>query len=358
VKALRLARGQPAPTLQDGPAPKRRRGEVLARCVATGIDGTDEGLLGDAGLVLPRGRNALVPLHEACGIVQAADRRASVKEGDLIVPLVRLGCHRCGPCRAGRADLCRTGGYVEAGIKGRDGFAREVWTAPAAFVLKAPSRLGWKAALAEPASISAKGLDEARRVQARIPGHDGLRRALVVGAGSLGALATLLLRTQGVATWVADRHGADHASTRFVQAMGATHLRSDDPDALAAHAGAFDLILETTSVAAVLVQALPTLAPDGVAVLLGVPRHAGVPQPLETSARRLVLQNQAILGSVNSAPAHFRTALRALVQAERKWPGLLERTVTTFTPEQAEDAYLAAGPAVVKKVLRWDLRLQ
>jgi hypothetical protein len=70
--------------------------------------------------------------------------------------------------------------------------------------------------------------------------------------------------------------------------------------------------------------------------------------------RQMVLQNQAMFGSVNSGRRHFEVAMRRLAEFQARWPHETERIVThVFAPEEVEVAYKLDGPQVIKKVLDW-----
>lgn len=344
MKQVVLRPGASSPSLEEAPEPT---GSVLVRTVATGIDGTDEALVRDPGLVLPNGADRMVAGHEAAGLVESDE--SALPRGTLVVPLVRLGCDRCRACQSGRPDLCLTGDYVEAGIVGRDGFMREAWVAASDTLVPAPASLGWKAALAEPLSISLKALEETTAVLGRLP-WSSKPRTLVCGSGSLASLVLLHLTANGTDCAALDRHDEDAPSSRFLERLGVKHL--DSRGHLSNHADRFDVILETTGVGAVLHQALPMLAPTGSMALLGVPSKNHNPLPLEPIMRQLVLRNQVLLGSVNSSKHHIAAALQSLVKIEAALPGEIDRIVTCYRPVEIEGAYQDRSD-VIKKVVLW-----
>lgn len=342
TRAVLLRPGQRHPRL--GELDARERG-VLVRTLCTGVDGTDEGLLGRRDLPAPAG-GVLVMGHEAVGVVEGAGD--GFAEGDLAVPLVRRGCDRCRGCRGGRADLCSTMGYTEAGIRGRHGFMRDTWKAPPGSLVPAPEGLGRDAVLTEPLSIIVKGWTSIADVQRRIPDWEP-SRVLVTGTGSLGALAVLLARLKGASVWALDRHGERTAAARLLRRLGARHV--DSRRSVPVEHGPFDAVLETTGAAAVADDAAKALAPNGCIVWLGIPR--GGPAT-HLSMADVVLRNQAVVGSVNSSRVHFEEALRLLAAAKRRWPGVLDAVVTSrYRPEDCKAALTDSGPDVVKKVIDW-----
>jgi threonine dehydrogenase-like Zn-dependent dehydrogenase len=75
-----------------------------------------------------------------------------------------------------------------------------------------------------------------------------------------------------------------------------------------------DLVYEATGYAKHAFETIDALAPNGVGALLGVPD----PWEFEIDGGRLheefVLHNKALVGSVNSGPDHFRSAIERLAQ--------------------------------------------
>jgi threonine dehydrogenase-like Zn-dependent dehydrogenase len=355
-------RGRPGAWMERVPAPRPQAGHARVRTLRVGVDGTDEALVRQGSVEPPPGRQALTLGHEVLGRVEQAPPGSDLREGDRVVALVRAGCGSCEPCRAGFADLCPTGEYAEHGIKGLDGFLRDLWTAPPERLVRVPPDLEDVAVLTEPLSIIVKAAQHARAVQRRMPWHAGNgglrgRRALVAGTGSLGSLATLLLLHEGLEVWAYDRHTHDAYGSRLLSRAGATHVNAKEQriDAVARDAGDFDVIIETTGVPDVWTTIHPTLAGNGVLVLLGVsPRDRAVETPLARLLTRTVLRNQAMLGSVNSNRLHFEEALHLLRAFQRRWADLPHALIThVYDAEHYEPALTYDDPDVVKKVVDW-----
>src|SRR5262249_29725019 len=132
-----------------------------------------------------------------------------------------------------------------------------------------PPELGRLGVLAEPASVCERGLRHVRAVGARQPW--GPQRALVLGAGAIGMLATYLLRMDGLEVWTATRSGGEER-TRLIAACGARHVATSEQDLaeLAEDVGGFDVVLEAAGDAQLMLDALGLLRRNGVACLLGI----------------------------------------------------------------------------------------
>src|SRR2546429_366508 len=76
--------------------------------------------------------------------------------------------------------------------------------------------------LAEPTSICARAIRHARTIGGRQPWQ--LQRALVIGAGAIGLLSTLVLRLEGIDVWTASLE----RSNELVEASGAHYVSTGD----------------------------------------------------------------------------------------------------------------------------------
>jgi threonine dehydrogenase-like Zn-dependent dehydrogenase len=324
------------------PDPRPAADEVLLRTLEVGVCGTDreisEGLFG----IPPAGERELVLGHELLAVVERAGH--GFARGDLVTATVRRSCGRCAACAEGAPDACATGDYVERGITRLHGFAAELVAEAADQLIPVPPALGRLGALAEPASICARGLRHARAIGARQPWAP--RRALVLGTGAIGMLATCLLRLDGWATWTAGRaSGGEKAE--LVTALGAAYVATSTTPLtdLRADAGGFDLVLEAVGDAQLMLDALGLLGRGGVACLLGIdgrPRRIGLDGPvLGVDA---VLENRVLFGSVNAHRRDWEAAVAGLAAARARWPEALERFVGLRVPlDRYADAFAFRG---------------
>ncbi len=310
----------------DVPDAGATAGEVLVRTLEVGVCGTDreisDGLFG----VTPAGREQLVLGHEFLGTVERDGYGFS--KGDLVTATVRRSCGRCAACLAGAPDACDTGDYLERGITGLDGFASELVAEAPEHLVAVPRSLGRLGVLAEPASICARGLRHARAVGARQPWSP--TRALVVGSGAIGMLATYLLRLADHEVWTAARRPAGSEKAMLIDAAGATYVSTAQTPlaALAADVGGFDLVVEAAGDAQVMLDSITLLRRNGVACLLGID---GRPQQVQLDGRAIgvdmILQNRAVFGSVNAHRVDWLSAIDQLDRARARWPEALEAFV-------------------------------
>jgi threonine dehydrogenase-like Zn-dependent dehydrogenase len=356
-----LRRGEHAPRLARVETPPRKPSEALVRTLYTGVDGTDNEVLAGEHGAFPPGKDALVLGHECLGEVVEAPKDSGLAPGDHVVPLVRHGCGSCKEC-ARNADFCPNEGYREHGIKELDGFFRATWTDDARTLVKAPRGLGKLAVLTEPLSIVVKAVEEARRIQQRVPwfveegGFHG-QRALMAGTGSLGTVGAFLLVSEGMEVWALDRDPDDAAPPTLLRELGVRHINTKKQDVkdVARHVGGFDLVIEGTGAPSVAWACVQTLAGNGCMAMLGVPAEKPpTPLPASDIMREMVLKNQVLFGSVNSGRRHFEEAMRRLAEFRSRWPEATSRIIShTFAPQDVQAAYDTKGPSVIKKVIDW-----
>ena len=308
---------------------------VLLRVLEVGVCGTDReishGLFG----IAPADGAELVLGHELLGLVERDGH--GFTRGDLVTATVRRSCRHCLACAEGFPDSCLTGDYVERGITRLNGFASELVVEDPGQLVPIPRSLGRLGVLAEPASICERALRHARAIGNRQPWE--LQRALVLGAGAVGTLATYLLRLSGVEVWTASlepTHDLVSASGAQYVPLPATQLQD---------LGGFDLVVEAAGDAQLMADALGLLRRSGVACLLGIdPRVQRVALEGRTLALDAILENRVLFGSVNAAREDWVRAVADLDRVRERWPDELEQFVGLRVPlDRFEDAFAHRG---------------
>jgi threonine dehydrogenase-like Zn-dependent dehydrogenase len=330
-----------------------------------GICGTDREEAAGGRAAAPAGQGDLVIGHEMLGRVVEAGRSVTrVRAGDYAVFTVRRGCGKCLSCAMNRPDMCRTGGYRERGIWGLDGYQAEYVVDREQYIVRVPPDLKSVGVLCEPLSVAEKAIDEVVRLQAaRLPDAPATpdwlygRRCLVAGLGPIGLLAALVLRIRGAEVYGLDVVEAGSARPAWLEGIGGHYVdgRKVPPDRMDETLGPVEVIVEATGVAALEFNLLDALAPDGIYVLTGIP---GGDRPLQVPGaeliRRLVLGNQAMLGSVNAARDHFQMAVDDLASAHLRWGDHAARLITHRHLLSDFEAALSKHPAdEIKSVIEW-----
>jgi len=299
------------------------------------VCGTDREIAEGEFGVAPEGADRIVLGHES--LAEVAEDGHGFSKGDLVSATVRRSCGRCLACDEGAPDSCMTGKYSERGITRLDGFARELVVEDPAQLVPVPRALGRLAVLAEPTSICARAVRHSLAIGGRHPWE--LERALVIGAGAIGVLSTMLLRLEGVDVCVASLE----QSNEIVDALGGRYVSTKGIEL--SDLGGFDLVVEAAGNAQLMVDSLGLLRRSGVVCLLGIdgrPRKVeldGVVVGVDT-----VLQNRVLFGSVNAHKDDWLAGVEALDEAQRRFPGALDELIRLRVPlERFEEAFAFHG---------------
>ena len=337
---------------------------VRVRVLEVGVCGTDAELCAFEYGDPPAGEDHLIVGHEALGVVEETGPDVErLRPGDLVVPSVRRPCSSedCGACRSGNQDFCLTGDYTERGIKGAHGFLAEQIVEEERYLHIVPAELREIGVLAEPLTIAEKGLRQYAAIQRRLPWLATVddevfmhgRRAVVLGAGPVGLLGAMLFIERGFETWVFSRGDATTPNAMLAGEIGATYVSSTDVpfEHLAEQTGRIDLVYEATGAPKLAFDVMQHLDPNAVCVLTGVP---GETDPLHVEGdaimKRLVLQNQVVVGTVNASRADFGRAIRDLGRFESARPAAL-RGIITSRGSMDEFCARASGQAGIKTVI-------
>lgn len=319
--------------LDDVPEPPESDGPVLVDTLAVGICGTDIEIVSGAYGWAPPGADRLVLGHESLGRVREAPAGAPVSAGDLVVGIVRRPDPvPCPNCAVGEWDFCRNGQYTERGIKEHDGYCSERYRITPEYLVKVAPSLGTLGVLLEPTSVVAKAWEQVDKIGGRA--HWAPATAVVTGAGPIGLLAALLGVQRGLDVHVIDQV-TDGPKPDLVKDLGATYHTGAIADAVAAP----DVVVECTGVGPLVFDAMDHVGPGGVVCLTGVSSGG---RELQVDAgmlnRTMVLENEAVVGSVNANRRHYEAAALALAGADHSWLGrLVSRRVPLAQWQQALD---------------------
>lgn len=315
-----MERPEPAGTAQ---------GDVHVRTLEVGICGTDVLLLEGAEGEAPTGDDLLIIGHEGLGRVFRAPVGSAWRTGDLVVCRVRdPDPVPCSQCHVGRQDLCTNGLWKERGIRGLHGFMCDVWTVDEGALVRVGEHLRNTAVLLEPLSVVVKAFEQIDAAEAGRAGRG--ERALVVGAGAIGLLATAMFRLQSRSVLVIDKLPAQSERARIAKALGATYSSrsgSTSTQYLEALKSA-DVIVEAAGAQHMLIQAVLLSKPNSVTAVLGSSTSpAFVNCDVEPLFAEIVQANKLVFGSVGASQQHLERAVVVLDRIDQAWPGLFDRAI-------------------------------
>lgn len=316
----------PKPSVEEVP---NGRG-VLVKVLRVGVDGTDKEINNAEYGAAPEGEDFLVIGHEGFGVVEAVGPAVSeLKPGDYVVATVR----RPGGSiydLIGTNDMTTDDQYFERGINLRHGFLSEYYVEDAEFVAKIPRGLRNVGVLLEPMTVVQKGITQAYEIQRRLRVWRPLRAA-VLGAGTIGLLATLVLRLKGIEVVTFGRSPRPYLNSDLLEELGAQYVSTEDIAVhdFAAKNGAFDLIFEATGFSPIVFDAMQALEKNGVLVLSSV---TGGERKVEVPADKInldfVLGNRVMVGTVNANREYFESGAKDMAAAVLEYGDWLERLLT------------------------------
>ena len=189
------------------------------------MDGTDQEINAAEYGAAPDGYDFLVIGHEGFGQVEAVGPEVTfLRPGDYVVATVR----RPGTSlydTIGLQDMTTDSEYFERGINLRHGYLTEYYVEDEQFVVKIPRGLREVGVLLEPMTVAQKGITQAYEIQRRLKVWRP-RKAAVMGAGTLGLLASLVLRLRGLEVTTFGRTPRPYLNADLLEAIGARYVNT------------------------------------------------------------------------------------------------------------------------------------
>jgi glucose 1-dehydrogenase len=318
----------PKPSVTDVPD---GRG-VLVKVLRVGVDGTDKEINAAEYGAAPNSDGYLITGHESFGEVVEVGPNVPglIRPGTYVVAMVR----RPGSStydRVGLQDMTTDDVYYERGINLLHGFLAEYYVEDAAYVVPLPESLREVGVLLEPTTVAEKGINQAFEIQRRLRVWEP-RRACVLGSGTIGLLATLLLRLRGFEVVCFSRRRPPYLNSDLVEELGAVYASSDETSLaeVAESRGPFDVMLEATGFSPLVFEAADVLGKNGVLVLASVTGgDRRVEVPADQINQGFVLGNKVMVGTVNASRGDFERGVDDLIKAEAVYPGWLSKLLTT-----------------------------
>jgi 2-desacetyl-2-hydroxyethyl bacteriochlorophyllide A dehydrogenase len=287
-------------TVEDRPVTPPGPGQVLVRVHHCGICGSDIHQLRDGWGFKP----GAVAGHEWTGtIVGKGDDVTTWSIGERVVGGPSPKCGKCRRCIEGKPSQCenRSGLITESS----DGAFAEFILVRAAAVVRVPDGLSARhAALAEPLAVALHGI-----TRSGIAAGD---RAMVIGAGPIGALTVAALRTMGIEHITVVEPSAGRQA--LARAIGATDVidpseletfPSWEPERISSRA--VHVVLECSGHKDAIEAGFHQLRRGGVLVMVG----AGIAHPT-FDPNRMILNELQICGSFVYDLGGFERALDLL----------------------------------------------
>jgi (R,R)-butanediol dehydrogenase/meso-butanediol dehydrogenase/diacetyl reductase len=304
----------------DVPEPKAGEGQVRVQVGYNGICGTDLHEYYDGPIFVPTephpltGRQLPVVLgHEFSGtVVEVGAGVTGLAEGDRIAVEPVYRCGECGPCRAGRYNICTRVGFHGLST---DGGMAEYTVVDQVMAHKLPDGVSMEfGALVEPMAVAyhATGLGE--------PTPDGT--SVVFGAGPIGIGLWFALRGRGVQdVLVVEPSPVRRAAIEHLGARTLDPASTDVPAFVAdhTHGQGAEAAFDAAGVRASVEAALLCLGPARTLVSVAI-----YDKPLETSLLQLVLREARIQGTICYTADDYRAVIDLMARGHYDTTGWVE----------------------------------
>jgi L-iditol 2-dehydrogenase len=241
------------------PRPPLNHGQVRIEVRGVGVCGSDVHYYTEGRNGTNRVRVPSVLGHEGFGVItEAGPGVPADRVGNRVAVEPAYPCGTCPACRAGHYNVCPSGTCLGSPPTG--GLLRTHAAVAADFAHDLPDAVpDAVASLIEPLAVACWAC---RRARVR-PGH----RVLVIGAGPIGLLTAVVLRTAAVEVVISDVESSRRQIARRL-GLGAV-IDGGSPVV----EQSFDRLLECSGSSSAL-RAVTALRPGGVAALVGVPAVA------------------------------------------------------------------------------------
>lgn len=278
-------------TYREELTPEPAAGEAKIRIEAVGICGSDmHAYHGEDARRIP----PLILGHEAAGVVLSGKYL-----GQRVVLNPLICCGNCLECRSGRSNLCADRKLIGMNYPGA--FA-EFITIPEKNLLLLPDGMNpVHAALTEPAATSLHALYLAEQALHR-PVSEG--RALVIGGGSVGLLAALILRAHGCKEILLCDTNPLRRETVLKTACCEVFDPQNEPQNLD---DSFELVIDAVGMETTRRMAIRAVRPGGVLMHIGLQQSAG-----DCDFRKITLAEITVIGTYTYTHTDLEAALQAL----------------------------------------------
>jgi L-iditol 2-dehydrogenase len=298
------------------PVPGIGAGELLIEMKVCGLCGTDiEKIRGEYTAALP------VLGHEAVGIVASVGEGViGIREGDRVFAHHHVPCQECYYCLHGNQTSCKKyrgsniypGGFSEF-------FRVPQWNVNKGGILALPSFLGFKeASLIEPAGCCVRALD-----RCKVNVGDAV---LIVGAGPVGILHSILLLSRGAKVMISD---VSEPRLRFAEKSKVECVIDAEKQDVArevrertAGRGA-DVVITASGSSKAVPQALRSLRTGGRLCLFGVPERGSV---LDYDLSDIYNSEISLVPSYGATDTETATALSLIAADSEKFRPIITHT--------------------------------
>lgn len=283
--------------LEEVPCPRPDSGEVLVQVKAAGICGSDIPRIYQTGTY----HFPTIPGHEFAGVVEEVGETVDPAwKGKRVGIFPLIPCYTCGPCQAGKYEMCRHYGYL--GSRQDGGFAEYV-SVPEKNLIELPEKVSYgEAAMLEPMAVAVHAMRKAAPSEGE--------SMVVCGLGTIGLFLLMFLREAGYRNIYAignkefQRQMADKLGLPADSFCDSRTQNAEEWLAARTDGRGVDVFFECVGRNETAAQAVRMAGPGGRVMLVGNPA-SDMTFPKETYWK--ILRNQlTVFGTWNSSFTHSR----------------------------------------------------
>jgi len=266
-----------------------REDDVLLRIDSVGICGSDMHAYHGKD---PRRNPGLILGHEFCGeIVDGANKGQKVTGNPLIT------CGKCEYCLQGRDNLCSDRDMI--GMSRQGAFAQYM-TIPKQCLVHAPNQMNSNhVALTEPAATVVHAINLAKENSFK-PINEC--QVLVIGAGAIGLLTALLLKSHGVKMQVLETNLARHLCVKEHVGVKAVNPLIESVDE-----NSFDVVIDCVGSEKTNSLSISSVKAGGTVVNVGLLSWTS-----KIDIRKITLQEVKLVGCYTYNMEDFKSALKSI----------------------------------------------
>jgi L-iditol 2-dehydrogenase len=247
--------------IHEVPMPAPGAGEVLLRIQRIGVCGSD--------IHVYHGKHPLtsypvVQGHEFSALLEAVGPGVTgLKPGSKVTSMPQIVCGECAPCRRGDYHICdklKVQGFQAPGC------GQELWVTSAHMIVTLPDTFTFEqGALVEPAAVAVHAVARAGKLAGR--------RAVVLGAGSIGNLVAQAARCEGAQVLITDLSDYRLGVARQCGLTATSNANEENlaqaTERIFGRTG-FDVAFECVGVEATITAAVANIQKGGTLVIVGV----------------------------------------------------------------------------------------
>jgi threonine dehydrogenase-like Zn-dependent dehydrogenase len=308
MKAITVKLGKVGVEIKDIEL-KQIKNKIKVRTISTGICGTDREIVyNELNFVKPEEGDYLILGHEALGIIEESIENSIFKEGDLVVPMVRRPGN-CKLCKIGRQDYCLDGNFIEAGIRGKNGFMCEYFYEDEKYLVKINKSIQEYAVLVEPLKNVMKIVEVFNFLKNRVSWECddstySCKGAWIFGTGPEGILISLVFKSLGLITTIVNRHPLPTNILDFLDINGIEFFNSSSDDwSKKLKDYPMDVAIDAAGTTEIFNQIIENINNNGIIILFGTKGSGSIEKG--EFITKIVDKNLSIAGSEDGSKLHY-----------------------------------------------------